>query len=287
MRRRPVLSPRDASAALEDLASRRRLIGRQRVDRYRLRRRVARRARWVAWRVAVVALALGSVGACAVGARWLLGSPRFAVASVEVTGHSRLSRDEIETAAGLEPGINLFKVDPHAVEARLQQLAVIRRANVVRALPNRVSITVEERRPFALVHADGLHWVDDEGVALGPEPRPVALGLPVISGVEAAELQPGPREPSGRLATGLALLRVLLRSGGGLVPSISEIDVSRGEGPVLYTVDAVEVRLGKEEWEARLGRLAGVLAQLRSSGAVVSSIDLRFRDKVVLKNRAR
>jgi cell division septal protein FtsQ len=63
--------------------------------------------------------------------------------------------------------------------------------------------------------------------------------------------------------------------------------VSRKEGPVLYTVDAVEVRLGREEWDARLARLAGVLAQLRSAGEVVSSIDLRVRDQVVLKNRAR
>ena len=42
--------------------------------------------------------------------------------------------------------------------------------------------------------------------------------------------------------------------------------MSRTEGPVLYTLDGVEVRIGKEDWEARLARLLGVLAQLKSSG---------------------
>jgi cell division septal protein FtsQ len=52
---------------------------------------------------------------------------------------------------------------------------------------------------------------------------------------------------------------------------------------VLYTLDGVEVRIGKEDWEARLGRLLGVLAQLKASGEIVTAIDLRFRDQVVLQ----
>ena len=74
-----------------------------------------------------------------------------------------------------------------------------------------------------------------------------------------------------------------MRSGEGLLNSVSEIDVSRAEGPVLYTLDGVEVRIGKEDWEARLGRLLGVLAQLKASGETVTAIDLRFRDQVVLQ----
>jgi cell division septal protein FtsQ len=56
---------------------------------------------------------------------------------------------------------------------------------------------------------------------------------------------------------------------------------------VLYTVDGVEVRLGKEDWQARLGRLRGVLAQLAASGQSVMFVDLRFRDQVVFKTAAR
>ena len=57
--------------------------------------------------------------------------------------------------------------------------------------------------------------------------------------------------------------------------------MSRPEGPVLYTVDGVEVRLGTEEWEERLARLEGVLAQVATQD--VRGVDLRFRDQVVLR----
>ena len=89
MRRLAVLSPRAGAVALEDLASRSRLIAGQRVDRYRLRRRVARRARWVAERLVMVALVLALVAASALLVRWLLASPRFAVTSLTVTGYGR------------------------------------------------------------------------------------------------------------------------------------------------------------------------------------------------------
>src|SRR5437867_21019 len=64
---------------------------------------------------------------------------------------------------------------------------------------------------------------------------------------------------------------------------ISEIDMSRTDGPVLYTVDGVEVRLGAEDWEERLARLEGVLGQVADQD--VRAVDLRFRDQVILQRR--
>lgn len=283
MRKGAVLSPRSASAGFEDLASRGGLIAGQRVDRQRLRRRVARRARWVIRRLLLLGAGAVVLSGSALLVGWLVASPRFAVVSVEVSGQSRLSREEIEAVAGITPGVNIFALDTRGAVTRLLALPLVRRAEVIRSLPNRVTIVVEERRPFTLVHTGKLHWIDEHGVNLGPEPRAVAPGAPVISGLTADDLGDGHGGPRDRAAAGLSLLRLLLRSGSGLVQSISEIDVSRAEGPVLYTLDGVEVRLGREDWEARLGRLLGVLAQLKASGETVTSIDLRFRDQVVLK----
>ncbi|HKX05829.1 MAG TPA: cell division protein FtsQ/DivIB, partial [Methylomirabilota bacterium] len=109
---------------------------------------------------------------------------------------------------------------------------------------------------------------------------------PVITGLGPTDLA-ADGGPSPRVAAGISLLRVLLRSETTLLQQISEIDVSRPEGPVLYTVDGIEVRLGADDWEGRLGRLQGVLAQVRSGGEAVGAIDLRFRDQVVLKTVTR
>ena len=203
------------------------------------------------------------VAAAGLGGAWIAGSSRFAVASVEVSGHSRMTREQIEAAAAIPPGVNLFALDVRRVVERLEAVPLIRRAAVVRSAPDHVTVVVEERRPFTLVHTAGLHWIDEEGVDLGPEPRALRLGAPVLSGLAPEDLA-----GKGR---------------SSLLGQISEIDVSRSEGPVLYMVDGVEVRLGKEDWEARLGRLQGVLAQLGAAGDAVTSVDLRFRDQVVLR----
>jgi cell division protein FtsQ len=281
------LSPRGMEHEMEDLATIRGLTAGQRVSRRRVRPGRLRRMRTLGLGAAALLLVAGVVALGIVGAQWLLSSPRFAVAGVEVRGASRLTSEDVIRASGIAAGQNIFRVDPAAARMGIEALAPVRRADVIRAWPNRVTVVVEERRPFTLVHAGRLHWIDEEGVTMASEPRAVAVEVPVISGLTAEEMLGGGRAPSPRMAAGLALIRMLLRTGSPLTSQISEVDVSRQDGPVLYTVDGVEVRLGKEEWDSRIPRLIGVLAQLASSGESVSAIDLRFRDQVVLKPAVR
>ncbi|HKA63002.1 MAG TPA: FtsQ-type POTRA domain-containing protein [Methylomirabilota bacterium] len=281
-----MLSPRSGrSGGLEDLAERGSAMSRQRVSRTRLARRISRRVRWVVARAVWIGACLLLLAAGGLGVVWLLTSPRFAINEVAVSGASRLTPEEVVSASGIGPGTNLFRLDRAEVVARLEALPLVRRADLVRRFPNRVTISIEERRPFTLVHAGRLHWIDEHGVSLGAEPKAVAPSVPVITGLHPTDLEGNP--PSPRVAAGISLLRVLLRSETALIQQISEIDVSRLDGPVLYTVEGVEVRIGAEDWEARLGRLQGVLAQIRTGGEAVSAIDLRFRDQVVLKTMSR
>jgi cell division protein FtsQ len=301
-----VLTPRGAArGGLADLAEPTVAMGDQRLHRGRRRRRVLRLARrlgaWLCVGLLVVALgaALDSVG------RRLLALSPFVVERIEVVGQSLLAADEVIAASGLAPGQSLFSLDARRAVAGIEALPRVRRAELVRAFPNRVTLQVEERRPFALVHSgglrwpgglhwpnglywpSGLYWVDEQGVPLGPETRAVTLDTPVVSGVGADEVAAAGRTPSERVAAGVALIRTLMRVQSPLLREISEVDVSRPEGPVLYMLDGVEVRIGSEDWDDRLGRLGGVLAQLRASGQRVTSIDLRFRDQVVLRTAAK
>jgi cell division septal protein FtsQ len=229
--------------------------------------------------LAVVVAVTGAGGAV----RWLLTSSRFEIGVIDVRGASRISSEQVIDAAAIAPGTNLFRLRPDTVVLRLERVPEIRRAEVTRSLPNRVTIQIEERRPFTLVHAGRLHWVDEDGVPFGPEPRAVAASSPVISGLTEDEVATMRATPSPKALAAIGLIRTLMRTQSALLGEISEIDMSRSEGPVLYTVDGVEVRLGGEAWESRLMRLEGVLGQVVSAGESVRSIDLRFKDQVVLK----
>lgn len=277
MRATRLLSPRAIHRAYEDISERPALIVSQRV-----RRAAARRAgRRIAATLTGLAAA-GALGAGALAAHFVLTAARFAVTAVDVRGASRVAPRAIAEAAAIAPGTNLLRLRTDEVERRVEALPAIRHAEVIRAWPNRVTIVVEERRPFTLVHAGRLHWVDEEGVPVGVEREAVAPRAPVISGLTPDELAVMRERPSPRAQEAIALIRVLLRSGSSLVDQISEIDVSRPDDPVLYTVDGVEVRLGADNWDGRLARLEGVLGQLAAAPEPVTSIDLRFRDQVVL-----
>ena len=189
----------------------------------------------------------------------------------------------ILAAAAVEPGTSLFRLDPRAIAGRVAAIPEIRRADVVREFPDRVVISVEERRPFTLVHSGRLHWLDEEGRLLGASPEAVVPQVPVVSGLSDDEVASMRSAPSPKALAAIALIRVLLRTGSALAAEISEIDMSRKDGPVLYTVDGVEVRLGTEEWEEQLARLEGVLTQVADQD--VRAVDLRFRDQIILQRR--
>jgi cell division septal protein FtsQ len=278
-----LISPRARVQAPAEWAERSALVTGQRVG---ARRRAAARrlpafrhtGRWVLLLLAVVAVAAGVL-------HWATTSPRFAVAAVEVRGASRVPVARILAAAGVASGANLWTIDGRAVVARIEGMPEIRRADLVREFPNRLTIVVEERRPFTLVHAGRLHWMDEDGRVLGEEVRAVTPEVPVISGLSEEELISMRSAPGPKARAAIALIRALLRSGSALTAEISEIDMSRAEGPVLYTVDGVEVRLGADEWDERLARLEGVLAQVATED--VNGVDLRFKDQVVLKRGVR
>jgi cell division protein FtsQ len=272
-----LLSPRTLGRGYEDIGDRPPFITRQRVSR-----RSTRRWRGLGHAILVGGLLLLVLGAGGAAIQYGLNAPYFAVAAIEVRGTSRMSEARIVEAAGVEVGTSIFRLSPYEAARRLEYLPEIRHAEVIRELPNRVTIIVEERRPFTLVHAGRLHWIDEEGVALGPVGQAVTPSAPVISGLLPEELERMREHPSPRGQMAIALIRLLLRSRSPLTGQISEIDVSRADGPVLYTVDGIEVRLGADEWDGRLRRLESVLREVASVPDPVTSIDLRFRDQVVL-----
>jgi cell division protein FtsQ len=284
-----LLVARERPGRLVDAATRGAFITQQSRRGHRLRRlrRVLRRLGTVVG-CALVLLAVAITGVA--GAHALRRSGLLAVADLTVVGARRIPEATIRAAAGVEPGTDLLAVDPEAVVDRLEAIPGILRVRVVRQLPNRVIVTIEEREPYALVNlsrsdgAAGLVWVDAQGHLVGPERHGTMPPLPILSGVEPPPATAG--EPVGdRLQTGLALLRALKRAGGLILERVSEIDLERADGPILYMVDGMTAWLGPDGWDERLVRLDAVLGRLAEQEEPVESLDLRFRDLVVLRPR--
>ncbi|MBI3458634.1 MAG: FtsQ-type POTRA domain-containing protein [Candidatus Rokubacteria bacterium] len=283
-----LLVPRARPGRAVDVATREAFIASQRHPARRRRR--LRRVRRVLGTVAGLGLGLAALGVVmAVVAHALRTTPLLGVRQVEVVGARRVPEAVVLAAAAIAPDANLLALDVEGIVDRVEALPDVHRARVVRELPSRVTVVIEERAPYALVNggdaAGRLLWVDVDGYLAGRDPHPAPPSLPILSGVERPA--DGPDHPVGdRLHAGLALLRAVQRVGGRVAGRISEIDLARPGGPVLYTIDGIEVWVGSEGWDERLARLDGVLGELDDRGERVESVDLRFRDLVVLSPRA-
>ncbi len=97
-------------------------------------------------------------------------SPEYIVASVTVEGSKVLSIQQANEIAGVQ-GINIFQVDPAAVQVRLaEKAALLKGVSVETRLPNRVIIRVQERRPAVV-------WVLGDGTPLLASDDHVVVGL--------------------------------------------------------------------------------------------------------------
>ncbi len=95
---------------------------------------------------------------------FILDNPYFSVREIQVRGGDKVSGNEIVTIAGLNQGMNIWKVDPAAIEKKVAKHPWVRRVLVRREFPRRIVIDVEERTPKAIVALRKLYYVDSDGV---------------------------------------------------------------------------------------------------------------------------
>ncbi|MCC8248485.1 cell division protein FtsQ/DivIB [Saccharothrix luteola] len=164
-RRRPGASPGPGSRPSARRRPNRRPTRAQLYRRKVVRRRVG----------AILAMLVVTVVVCTV---WF--TPALGVREVEVRGIANLTGDEVRTAAAIEPGTPLVRLDVDAVAARVRELPRVAGVEVERVVPGTVRLTVDEREPVAVIIApDGAHLVDVTGKDYATVVQPPA-GLPEL-----------------------------------------------------------------------------------------------------------
>jgi cell division protein FtsQ len=122
----------------------------------RLARRRFLRRRWIA---------IGILAGITVVAWAVLSTSLFGVRSVDVVGVTTIPAEVVRSAAAIEPGTPLVRLDTDEVSARVARLPKVFAVEVSRSFPGTVEITVTERSPVAVVtRPDGVHLVDGTGL---------------------------------------------------------------------------------------------------------------------------
>jgi len=207
----------------------------------------------------------------------------LAVERLALVGAERVAPAEVIAALGLHAGTPVLAVDAPELRRRLEAHPWVARARVALLRPGRVVVALEEREPVAVVllgSPPSRWWLDAEGVPFLPVGTADARGHAVVVGPEDAK----PRAADARLAEGVAVARALRTHA---LPPVREVLVGRDAPsrlPALVLGSGTRVTLGPGELDAKLARLAALLAAGRPEVAAAFEIDLRFGDRMVLRS---
>ena len=216
------------------------------------------------------------------GLRWAKAHPYFAITKLELDGNRRLTRHDVLDWIGVQEGTSIWDAPPTALQMRLESHPWIQRASVQREFPRRVAITMQERRPVAIVRLETLDYVDRAGRVLGPLRDDDSRDFPLITGFEDDAARGF--APIG-IHRALQLLRRCERL--GCFDGVSEVHVSQQRGVTVFPLrTTVAVVLGWGSWREKLARSARVLAAWEGQTARVAAVDVSFRELVVVKLHA-
>lgn len=206
-------------------------------------------------------------------------SPRFEIERIGVRGHSRLVPQAVVKHLNIPPHTNIFQIQLDKIRQQLETLQWVKKAEVYRNFPNKLSIRLTERTPFALVKLDELHLVDLEGVILGIPASGSAIHLPIITGafVENIDLQ----GENPKLGQALHAIDVLMHSSTPLFKNIRTIQIQSLENTIFFSNDpGPELRVSLTNYQKNLQYLKRVYSELYVKN--LASIDLRFEKRIIV-----
>jgi len=247
------------------------------------RRRVLQRV----WQVGRVVLVLtGLVGIGVVTSSQVVGAGILTVDTLDVRGYQRLTAGEVEALVGHVRGENLLLVDLDQFRAGLLDSRWVADVTVRRVFPSTIAARVVERHPIAVARlGTQLYLVDDTGVIIdefGPQYRD--LDLPIVDGMAAATTAGGPIDPAR--AQLVARFMDALAGRPDLMRALSQVNVATaGNVIVLLGDDPTFLHLGDDRFLERLQTYLELTPALAERGRTVDYVDLRFGNRVFLKDR--
>jgi cell division protein FtsQ len=235
------------------------------------------------------------LGGIAFGAKRILnalffGNSDYALEAIEVKSDGNLTRESILRAADVAEGKNIFAINLPKVREQLSALPQVEESRVQRILPNKLVISVQERRPVAWVvppetnvgsfNFENAYLVDRRGILLKTKSLATEyLGLPLIIGVDTSNCQAGQPLEQDDVKAALDLIRASAEILQGRF-QIQSIDVSKGYCLTVTDKQHASVTFGTDEIEPQLHRLGTVLSYCDKNSRELQTVNLMAQRNV-------
>lgn len=205
----------------------------------------------------------------------------FQLTAITIDGCERTTKKEILDLSGVDVHSNLLALSVGKIREEISAHHWVESARVRRHWPNRLQITVRERRPVALLALpQGLYYLDRQGTPFSEALPPEEFDFPVITGLPDRS---GERDWSLKQRQGLQRALYLIRLAGqrGVVlpaQAISEINLSEeGELTMFLVSRPFPVYLGEgQEIDRDYRRLVEVLRRLHRERIFADTAAIRM-----------
>lgn len=148
-------------------------------------------------------------------------SPLFNLSEVQVLNNEKLSSESIISLSELNIGENIYKVTKRKLANKIKQNAYIESVKIERKLPNKIAITVKERKPtYMLEYANSYVYINNQGYIL--EISEQKLECPIIMGYSTKEddIKPGNRLNEEDLEKLAVVLKIVETSNGNEIGNL-------------------------------------------------------------------
>lgn len=236
----------------------------------------------VALNVMVLALIAGMSWLGWEAYRSITHSESFQISGVDVNGVNHLGEAEIKKIVGPFTGVNIFRADLDAAVRRACANPWVKSVRIDRRLPNRISMNVTERTPYAILdNGSGIFLMDNEGVLIERLTREQAQGWKLPS-VLAKDYRSRSGDPLSSDAIGEALkLFGEISSRGGW--KLEDVSIRANTPEMLSILYAnYEFKLGSGNYSEKLRRLAEVMEDVKRRNLNIAYVDLRAERQVAV-----
>lgn len=196
--------------------------------------------------------------------RVIEASGYFALKRIDVIGHETLTPRQVEDIAGLYKGILLLGLNLGVAEQRLLSDQRIVSATIIRILPDRLKVVIEEDIGV------GVFTYHDRFVEFDRHLRVVSLvadfskvNLPIVTGVSMTQVKLGDTLTHSGIASARDVITMIPPVLRGLISEVNVADLRR---MYLYTNEGVKIDIGE---------LAGMAQRLALLPAALYAYELR------------
>jgi cell division septal protein FtsQ len=210
----------------------------------------------------------------------------FNIKEVTISGNPHIDNQYLLSLLPPIKGQNLLGVDSDYIKGTLALHPWIKDNQVHKRLPDRLTIAIVERKPLALVNADRLLAMDNEGVLLPLESRQGSVDVPLLICPRGTILHIGQTVNDKRIQTILPTLEALRLQLPELWELISEVSWDdRDQVVMISTLSRAPIVFGKKPtWEQMINLYSFLQFEGRRSDLMkLNSMDLRFSGQVVIK----